>query len=187
VTDATAGTSRSPSRRPIVVAVVAALVTTIAVIAIVALTRPSAGSEPIAKGEPAPEIVGTTLDGQPFRLDDLRGRPVVVNFWGPNCVPCRTEFPLLKAKLEEHAKDGLEVIGVLMYDTPEEARTFIADQGATWTTVDDTNASIRSAYRVVARPQSFFIDRDGVLQSIQIGEVRDADFERQYELISGGS
>ena len=40
---------------------------------------------------------------------------------------------------------------------------------------------------MAARPQTYFIDRDGILRSIQIGEVRDADFERQYGLISGGS
>ena len=44
-------------------------------------------------GQPAPPIVGTTLDGTPFDLAALRGRPVVVNFWGPSCIPCRDEFP----------------------------------------------------------------------------------------------
>jgi cytochrome c biogenesis protein CcmG/thiol:disulfide interchange protein DsbE len=161
-----------------------AVVATVAVLAIVALTRP-ADTSPIAKGEPAPTIAGTTLDGTPLSLADLRGRPVVVNFWGPTCVPCRTEFPLFKQKLEEHAADGLAVVGVLMNDPPDLAKGFITELGATWPTVDDPNGAIKSAYRVVARPQSYFIDRDGVLRSIQIGEVRDADFERQYDLISG--
>jgi cytochrome c biogenesis protein CcmG/thiol:disulfide interchange protein DsbE len=160
---------------------------TVAVVAFVELTRPSTtSSAAIEKGKAAPEIAGLTLDGAPFRLADLRGRPVVVNFWGPSCVPCRTEFPLLKSKLQQHAADGLVVVGVLMGDTPGQARDFIVEQGATWPTVDDANGAIKSAYRVVARPQSYFIDRDGVLRSIQIGEVRDADFERQFGLISGG-
>jgi cytochrome c biogenesis protein CcmG, thiol:disulfide interchange protein DsbE len=186
--EAPVGATRSPSRWPILVALAAAVLTTVAVIAIVALTRsPSSSTDTIAKGQPAPVIIGTTLDGEPFSLEDLRGRPVVVNFWGPTCVPCRTEFPLLKTKAEEHADDGLVVVGILMGDPPEPAREFIAEQGATWDTVEDPNSAIRSAYRVVARPQSYFIDRDGILRSIQIGEVRDADFERQYELIAGGS
>jgi cytochrome c biogenesis protein CcmG, thiol:disulfide interchange protein DsbE len=179
--------ANTPSRRPIMVALAAAVVTTLAVIAIVALTRPQSDTPSIAKGEPAPEISGTTLDGEPFSLADLRGRPVIVNFWGPSCVPCRTEFPLLKMKLEEHASDGLVVVGVRMGDTPQTARAFIAEQGATWATVDDPEGAIKGAYRVVARPQSYFIDRDGILRSIQIGEVRDEDFERQYQLIAGGS
>lgn len=178
----------SPARRLILLALAAAAVVTLAVVAFVALTRPGqGGSGTIAKGEPAPDIAGTTLDGTPFRLTDLRGRPVIVNFWGPTCVPCRTEFPLLKSKLAEHAADGLAVVGILTYDSPDLARTFIADQGATWATVDDPGGVIRQAYRVAARPQSYFIDRDGILRSIQVGEVQDADFERQFALISGGS
>jgi cytochrome c biogenesis protein CcmG, thiol:disulfide interchange protein DsbE len=177
-------TASGPPRRPIVLALAGALAATVAVFAIVALTRPPGNIE---KGKPAPEIAGLTLDGEPLRLEDLRGRPVIVNFWGPSCVPCRAEFPLLKEKLEEHAGDGLVVVGVRMGDTPDFARAFIAEQGATWDTVDDPDGAIKSDYRVIARPQSYFIDRDGILRSIQIGEVRDEDFERQYELIAGGS
>ncbi len=165
------------------VALVVAAVVTLAVVGIVALTRPD-GS---LIGRPAPEFAGTTLDGTPLRLADLRGRPVIVNFWGPTCIPCRDEFPLFKAKLTGHAADGLVVVGVLMADPPDLARTFIADQGATWATIVDPDGAIKQAYRVAARPQSYFIDRDGVLRSIQIGEVREVDFERQYGLISGGS
>ena len=176
-----------PSRRPILLALAIAVVATLGVVAVVALTRSGQDGPPIARGEPAPDFTGTTLDGAPFRLADLRGRPVIVNFWGPTCVPCRTEFPLLKAKLTEHSADGLVVVGVLMADPPDLARTFIAEQGATWPTVDDPGAAIRKTYRVAARPQSYFIDRAGILRSIQVGEVRAADFERQYGLISGGS
>lgn len=129
--------------------------------------------------------MGLTLDGSAFDLASLRGRPVLVNFWGPSCVPCRDEFPLFVAKLAEHAEDGLTVVGVLMGDPPAPARDFIARYGATWPTVDDPAGEIRTAYRVAARPQTYFIDRDGILRSIQIGEVTEADFERQYALISG--
>ena len=167
-------------------ALVLAVVVTLGVIGVVAVTRPP-DTSPIAKGQPAPDIVGTTLDGAPFRLADLRGRPVVVNFWGPTCVPCRDEFPLLKAKLATHAADGLVVVGVLMADPPDLARSFIAEQGAKWPTVDDPNGAIKGSYRVFFRPQSYFIDREGILRSIQAGEVLDADFERQYALISGSS
>ena len=178
---------RPPSRRPIAIALLLAAVATIAILVIVGLTRPATtGAGPIQKGSAAPEIAGMTLDGAPFRLEELRGHPVVVNFWGPSCVPCRTEFPLLKSKLAEHAADGLVVVGILTDDPADPARKFIADEGATWATVSDPNGTIKQEYRVVARPQSYFIDRDGILRSIQIGEVGDADFERQYDLIKGG-
>ncbi|MDQ2966397.1 MAG: TlpA family protein disulfide reductase [Chloroflexota bacterium] len=124
-----------------------------------------------------------TLDGAAFRLADLRGRPVIVNFWGPSCVPCRNEFPLFKAKLTEHAADRVAIVGVLMDDPPEPARDFVAELGASWPTVIDPDEKIRTAYLVAARPQTYFIDADGILRAIQIGEVSEAVFERQYATI----
>jgi cytochrome c biogenesis protein CcmG/thiol:disulfide interchange protein DsbE len=138
----------------------------------------------VAVGSPAPAIVGTTIDGAPFDLASLAGRPVLVNFWGPSCVPCRDEFPLLIEKLAQHAPDGFAVVGVLMSDPVEPARQFVAEYGATWPTVDDPQQAIKTSYRVAARPQSYFIDRDGIVRSIQIGELTDADFERQYARIA---
>lgn len=146
------------------------------------------GGEPAAnieRGQPAPAFAGTTLDGDPLALADFRGRPVIVNFWGPGCVPCRDEFPLFLAKLDEHAADELAIVGVLMFDPPGPARDFVADYGATWPTVEDPDGSIRTAYKAIVRPFTFFIDRDGVLRGIQVGELTEADFERLYASISG--
>lgn len=109
---------------------------------------------------------------------------MLVNFWGPSCVPCREEFPLLIAKAAEHADDGLAIVGVLMGDPPEPARAFAQDFGATWPTVMDPDGAFRTSYRVAARPQTYFIDGDGVLRSIQIGEVTEDAFDRQYALIA---
>jgi len=140
---------------------------------------------PVNVGRQAPAFSGTTLDGEGLALADLRGRPVIVNFWGPSCVPCRDEFPLFISKLAEHAGDDLAIVGVLMFDSPEPARRFIADYGATWPTIDDPNGTIRAEYRAVARPQTYFIDRDGVLRKIQVGELTEADFDRIYPEIAG--
>lgn len=150
--------------------------------------RPGAFSSALlAKGEPAPAVTGMTLDGEPFDLANLRGRPVILNFWGPSCVPCRDEFPLFRSKLIEHAADDLAIVGVLTFDAVAPARDFIAEMGATWPTVDDPDGEIRHAYRVAARPQTYFIDADGILRAIQVGQVIEADFERQYATIAPGS
>jgi cytochrome c biogenesis protein CcmG/thiol:disulfide interchange protein DsbE len=168
-------------RRPILLALLVAALTTLVVLLIV---RSPATGERAAVGEPAPPIVGITLDGATFDLATLRGRPVVVNFWGPSCVPCRDEFPLLADKLSEHRGDGLEVVGVLTDDPPEPARAFVTEYGAGWPTVIDPERVIKAAYRVAARPQTYFVDGNGIIRSIQIGELTDADFERQYERIA---
>jgi cytochrome c biogenesis protein CcmG/thiol:disulfide interchange protein DsbE len=161
-----------------------ALLTTIAVIAIVVGTRPD---DSFGKGKSVPNVAGTTLDGQPLNLASLRGHPVVINFWASTCVPCRDEFPLFRTKMTEHADAGLVIVGVLTNDSAENGRAFAAQFGATWPSVADPDATIKNAYRVVGLPQSFFVDRSGILRSIQIGEVRDADFERQYAAIATGS
>ena len=156
------------------------------ILAVAALARPKTpGDQPgIAVGSAAPAIIGTTLDGAPFDLASLRGHPVIVNFWGPGCVPCRDEFPLFKQELAAHAADGLAVVGVLMYDGPDDARAFIAHYGATWPTIADPAGTIRTAYRVVGRPQSYFIDRNGILRKISVGQVTDSVFTDLYASIS---
>jgi cytochrome c biogenesis protein CcmG/thiol:disulfide interchange protein DsbE len=174
-------------RRPILLALLVGVLATVGVFAVVRATRPGAGGgtpDAIAVGNPAPAVTGTTLDGAAFDLKALTGRPVVINFWGQSCVPCRDEFPLLESKLTQHASDGIAVVGILTDDPPEGARAFIADHGATWPTVVDPNKAIKAAYRVAARPQTYFVDRAGVLRSIQVGELTDADFERQYAKIA---
>jgi cytochrome c biogenesis protein CcmG/thiol:disulfide interchange protein DsbE len=169
-------------RRPILFALLVAAATTLGVMLFVRSGTDGTGRA--ARDAPAPAIAGVTLDGATFDLATLRGRPVVVNFWGPSCVPCRDEFPLLAAKLAEHSGDGLAIVGVLTDDPPEPARTFVAEYGATWPTLVDPDKALKAAYRVAARPQTYFIDGAGVIRSIQIGELTDADFERQYQRIA---
>ena len=93
-------------------------------------------------------------------------------------------MPLLADKAEQHAADGLAIVGVLTDDPVEPARTFEKEYGATWPTVEDPDKSIKTDYRVVARPTSYFVDADGVIRSIQQGYLTDADFERQFAKIA---
>jgi len=175
----------APHRRPIVFALFVAAIAAAVVVTDGFVFMPGTRPATIEREAPAPAISGTTLDGEAFDLAALRGRPVVINFWGPTCVPCRDEFPLLKSKLAEHRSDGLAVVGILMADPPELAREFVAEQAASWPTVVDADGAIKGAYRVALRPQTYFVDGGGILRSIQIGELLEPDFERQYRLING--
>jgi len=170
-------------RRPILLALAVAVATTAAILWLVG-SRSGCDGTHVADGCRAPAITGTTLDGKAFDLASLAGHPVLVNFWGPSCVPCREEFPLLATKLTQHAADGLAVVGVLTDDPPEPARAFVGQYDATWPTVLDPDQAAKAAYRVAARPQSYFVDPNGIVRSIQIGELTDADFERQYQRIA---
>ncbi len=135
-------------------------------------------------GQPAPVLQGTALDGSEIDLAAYRGSPVIVNFWASWCTPCRAEFPLFAERLAALGpSDGLVILGVLYKDEPALAQQFLDDVGAAWPTVTDKDGDIAAAYRVVAPPQTYFIDGAGVLRAIQIGEVRPEDFDRQYAKI----
>lgn len=135
-------------------------------------------------GSPAPQIAGTALDGSPVDLSAYRGRPVIVNFWASWCTPCREEFPLFAERLAALGPtDGLAIVGVLFKDQPELAQRFVEDVGTPWPSVADADGSLAAAYRVVAPPQTYFIDVEGVVRGIQIGEVRREDFDAQYAKI----
>jgi cytochrome c biogenesis protein CcmG, thiol:disulfide interchange protein DsbE len=110
---------------------------------------------------------------------------VVLNFWASWCTPCRDEFPLFQQQLAVLGpRDGLVVIGVLYEDQADLASRFLHDFGASWPTVLDPDGSIAAEYRVVAPPQTYFIDSDGIVRGMQIGQVRPEDFDTQYTKIA---
>ena len=158
-----------------------------AVLALLALGGCTSGSDATTSatvGQPAPAIEATTLDGDALDLAAYRGQPVIVNFWASWCGPCREEFPVLQAAVDEHRDDGLVLVGVVYEDMPEAAAGFMDEFGATWDSVADPDGDIAGAYRVVAPPQTYFIDGGGILRSIHIGEVTAEDFDLQYAKIA---
>ena len=97
----------TPARRP--TGPTAALVGRIALaLALMGLVACGPATVENGKGRPVPNIVDTTLDGQAFDLASLRGKPVLINFWGPWCGPCLMEMPEL-LKLERKYRDRADV------------------------------------------------------------------------------
>jgi cytochrome c biogenesis protein CcmG/thiol:disulfide interchange protein DsbE len=122
--------------------------------------------------QPAPDFALPPLDGQPgalVRLSDYRGRPVVVNFWASSCIPCRDEFPLLRAARQRHAAEGLEVLGIVHDDGPEAARDFAATYDADWLLLLDPDDAAWRAYSGVLVPITFYVDRDGIVRAVSYG------------------
>ncbi|HLL75214.1 MAG TPA: cytochrome c biogenesis protein CcdA, partial [Pyrinomonadaceae bacterium] len=87
----------------------------------------TASNASLANARPAPEVELKTLDGTPYRLADLRGRVVLLNFWATWCVPCRSEIPVLNEMGRDLKDRGFEVVGVSTHDTPDEVRNFQRD------------------------------------------------------------
>lgn len=126
------------------------------------------GGSPLL-GRPLPDLELRDLDGGTVRTADLRGRPLVVNVWASWCVPCREEFPLLVGAHGEYRDRGLEVLGVLRRDSPDSARRFAADQGATWPMLLDPDEVAYRALIGVGVPQTYFVDPEGIVRWVNIG------------------
>jgi cytochrome c biogenesis protein CcmG/thiol:disulfide interchange protein DsbE len=178
-----AGTRRRASPRLLVIAAVTPLVLIALWAAVLVAMQPA--QAPARIGTPAPSFALADLDGNPLRLADLRGRPVIVNFWASWCAPCVEEFPLLRAALAAHAGDGLAIVGIVYLDRSEAARAFMARMGATWPAAMDPAEAVAAQYGIFNPPESFFIGRDGVIAGRQIGQLSAADLDRQLSQILG--
>jgi cytochrome c biogenesis protein CcmG, thiol:disulfide interchange protein DsbE len=143
----------------------------------------TAVSGPAQIGELAPSFALADLDGHPVRLADLRGRPVIVNFWASWCGPCVDEFPLLLTAAREHAAAGVAVIGIVYRDGAAPARDFMSRMGASWPTALDPGDRVAARYGVIGAPETFFIDRSGVIVGRQIGQLTAADLDRALSQI----
>lgn len=160
-----------------------------------ALGTPTAGLQP---GQQAPELSGTVdgeevglvdLSGQPVRLSDFRGRPVWLNFWASWCPPCQEETPVLREMHERYADDGLAIIGVSVQESsPEEVRRYVDTYDLDYTVGFDATSAVFQTYRAYGLPTQFFIDRDGVIQSVYHGPVNTGQAREILEgLIDRGS
>ncbi len=123
-------------------------------------------------GGPAPDFTLTLLDGKEIRLRDLRGQPVVVNFWASWCYPaCWNEAPRMEATWQRHKHHGVVLIGVVYQDTEGNAREFIEKHGKTYPNGLDVNSRIAIEYGVFGIPETFFINREGNVVHKHIGEI----------------
>ena len=140
------------------------------------------GGHPLM-GKTAPDIDLSTIDGDPVSLSELRGRPVLINFWATWCPPCREEFPLMVDAYADHADDGLEILGVMHQDFADGARDFAADMGATWPILEDPGDKAYGEYLVAGLPTSFFVDAEGIVRAFSLGGFSEDGLAAQLETI----
>lgn len=120
-------------------------------------------------GEAAPDFELTTLDGRTVKLSDLKGKPVVLNFWASWCTPCRDEFPELRDAYAQ-ADGKWALVGVNSQDFIEsDGRKFAKEQKATWPNGFDGDSIVSNDYGVKQLPQTFFIDEKGVIRAHLFG------------------
>jgi cytochrome c biogenesis protein CcmG/thiol:disulfide interchange protein DsbE len=135
------------------------------------------------KGFLAPDFTLTALDGATVRLSDLRGKPVLINFWASWCGPCRAEMPHLQAVFEAHADDGLVVLGVNQLESPPAVARFVEEFGLTFPIPLDNEGNVSATYQARALPTSFFVDADGVIRDAFTGPMTGGLIESKLETI----
>jgi cytochrome c biogenesis protein CcmG/thiol:disulfide interchange protein DsbE len=126
-----------------------------------------------------------TLAGEPVHLAELRGRPVVINFWATWCGPCREEMPLLEAAYTRYG-DGLAVLGV-NYDEPQEmVQEFVDEMALSFPILLDPRARVQKLYRVRAFPTTYFLDEEGVIRFHHIGVLNEKQLAAYLEQLGVG-
>lgn len=147
--------------------------------------NPTAGSNPAlaalpAVGQPAPDFSLKTLKGETVTLSELRGQPVLLNFWASWCPPCRREMPQLIRAYERHRAHDLVILGinVTSQDTLADAQAFVDEFEVFYPTLlDETGEVTEELYQVRGLPTSFFINREGLLIRVRLGEMSGSQIE----------
>lgn len=121
-------------------------------------------------GLPAPDFTLTDMQGQQVSLSQFRGKIVILNFWATWCPPCVEEMPSMEQLYREFKDKDLVVLAVNVESSGQEAVSeFLAKKSYSFKILLDPDAEIQNTYGVFRLPESFLIDRNGVVVEKVIG------------------
>ena len=128
----------------------------------------------LAEGNRAPDFTIETLDDESLTLADLRGRVVLLNFWGTWCGPCRREMPEFQKAYEEWYPQGFEIVAIAYNDNEEAMAAFRDEFGLSFPLALDHSGEINDAYGIQTRPSSYLLGKDGVILARHFGIMTEA-------------
>jgi thiol-disulfide isomerase/thioredoxin len=134
--------------------------------AIATPTRPAAAQEPATL---APRLALLDRAGKAVRLEGLRGRVVLVDFWATWCVPCRVSLPAYDDLLRQYQKQGFEVLAVNIGETRNQVDAYFRGREPLLRVLMDPKGGSSVSFRVRALPTSILVDKDGYIRSTFIG------------------
>jgi cytochrome c biogenesis protein CcmG, thiol:disulfide interchange protein DsbE len=124
----------------------------------------------------APDFTLETFDGEQVSLSDFEGQSVVINFWSSWCPPCRDEAPMLNAfHAETEDQDDVVLIGVAVWDRPEDSIDFMRQHNLSFLNLSDQRGSVLIDYGVYGVPETYFIGPDGTLNGKYRGPLESAE------------
>lgn len=137
-----------------------------------------------SQSAPAPDLAaGDWINSEPLKLEDLRGRVVLIDFWTFGCYNCRNTLPFIKGWHDRYRDKGLTVIGVHSPEFEHEKkrenlRREVSSLEIHYPVVSDNDYQTWDAYNVAAWPTLFLIDKQGRIRWMHIGEGEYDETER---------
>lgn len=123
------------------------------------------------KGGPTPPLELKGLDGKPHKLEDYRGKVVMVQFWATYCSPCLKEMPSMMRLEKQMAGKPFAILAVNMGETDKEVRDFLNKLKVDFTILMDTEGDALGAWKVFVAPSSFILDPQGQVRYTVQGGV----------------
>lgn len=133
---------------------------------------------PLEVGNIAYDFTLKDLEGNSHTLSELRGQPVIINFWATWCAPCRIEMPELQAAFERYADDDLMILALDNDESADAVRAFFYDEmDLTFTPLLDDGSQVAELYGVFNFPSTFFVNADGEITAIHRGPMVESQID----------
>jgi len=129
-------------------------------------------------GQLAPGFSLENLQGERVSLSDLKGQPILINFWATWCPPCRFEMPVIEAAYQKYRDQGFVVLAVDVQEPRGLVQSYVKRLGLAFPVVLDRDGQVAADYRVRAYPTSVFINRKGEIMQIHRGMMTAEMIER---------
>jgi peroxiredoxin len=139
-------------------------------------------------GMRAPDFTLHTVDGKSIQFSSLLGQPVVINYWATWCVPCKAEMPILEKIQNEYKARGVVFISVdaIEQDTVDKVQALTSELGTTFPVLLDQGNQFSSVYQAIFFPTTFFIDANGVIRHIVLGDSTEEKFRDAFGKLANG-
>ncbi len=133
----------------------------------------------VAPNGAAPDFTLHAMDGTNLRLQQQRGRVVLVNFWATWCGPCREEMPQLNKLYDKYRSSGFVLLGVNVDDDASKGMEVAQKLGVKFPVLLDTDKKVSKLYDLATMPSTVLIDRDGRVRYVHRGYL--AGYEQSYD------